>query len=136
MDEKEKLKGITGFEEQKTVGVSPWILAMLDELGEERKASHWTYTFEEFSFEIVEGRQSLWIVTRFPAGAQIAIRAAYCPDGELEIDEIQQVDAGIEIRISSTVGGFRTLLEFPRSDRPLMHCRTAINPVAPLLIPF
>src|SRR5215211_4638780 len=135
MSEKEKLMGITRFEEQKTAGVSPWMLSLLDELGGEAKAPHWTYSLEDFSFEIIEGTQSLWILTHFPAGGQIAFRAAYCPDGKLEIDEIQQTETGVEIQISSTVGGFRTLLEFPRSDRPLLHCKTTINPVAPLLIP-
>src|SRR5215207_1624421 len=136
MDEKEKLKGVTGFEEQETIGVSPWMLSLLHELGNERKAPHWTYSFEDFSFEIIEGTQSLWIVTRFPAGSEIAFRAAYCPDGKLEIDEIQQVETGIQIQISSTVGGFRTLLEFPHPDRPMLHCRTTLNPITPLLIPF
>jgi hypothetical protein len=136
MNEKEKLKGKTGFDEQETVGVSPWILSLLDELGSERKAPHWTYSLNDFSFEIVEGTQSLWIVARFPAGSEIAFRAAYCPDGKLEIDEIQQVETGIQIQISSTVGGFRTLLEFPHPDRPMLHCRTTLNPITPLLIPF
>lgn len=136
MDEKEKLKGITGFAAQKTVGVSPWILSMLDELGSQRKAPHWTYSFEDFSFEIIEGTQSLWIVTRFPAGGEIALRAAHCPDGKLEIDEIQQIGAGVEVQISSTVGSFRAQVQFPSADRPLLHCKTSLNPVAPLIIPF
>jgi hypothetical protein len=59
MDEKEKLKGMTGFKEQETVGVSPWMLSLLDELGSERKAPHWTYSFGDFSFEVIEGTQSL-----------------------------------------------------------------------------
>lgn len=66
MTEKQKLKGITGFEEQETVGVSPWILSLEDELGSERPVSHWDYSFEDFSFEIIEGKQSLWITSRFP----------------------------------------------------------------------
>lgn len=136
MDENEKLKGITGFEEQGTVGVSPWMLALLDELGSEKRAPHWTYSLDNFSFEIVEGTQSLWIVIHFPAGGDLAYRAAYCPDGKMEIDEILQTDTGIEIQISSTVGGFRVELEFPHVDRAFLHCKTSINPVAPLIIPF
>jgi hypothetical protein len=136
MNEKEKLKGITGFKEEEAVGISPWMLALLDELGSERKDPHWTYSLDDFSFEIIEGAQSLWIVSRFPGGAEIAFRAAYCPDGKLEIEEIRQTETGIEIEISSTVGGFRTLLEFPRPDRPMLRCQTTINPVVPLLIPF
>lgn len=136
MDEKEKLKGITGLNEQETVGVSAWVLSSLDELGTERKTPHWTYAHGDFSFELVEGTQFLWIVARFPAGGEIAFRAAYCPDGKLEIDEIRQTDTGIDAQISSTMGGFRVELEFPRPDQPLLHYKTTINPVAPLRIPF
>ena len=136
MSEKEKLKGRIGFEVQETAGVSPWMLSLLDELGGEKKAPRWTYSLDDFSFELVEGIQSLWIIARFPAGAEIAFRAAYCPDGRLEIDEIQQKDTGIEVEISSTVGGFRLELEFPNVARPFLHCRTSINPVSPLVIPF
>ena len=136
MDEKDKLKGNTGFDQQATVGVSPWLLSVLDELGGERRDPHWAYSSNDFSFEVVEGTQSIWIVMRFPAGGEVAFRPAYCPDGQLEIDEIQRIDNGIEVSISSTVGGFRTILEFPTPDRPILHCKTSLNPVAPLLIPF
>jgi hypothetical protein len=68
MSEKKNLKGITGFEDQETVAVSPWMLSLVGELGEDAPAPHWSYSFEEFSFEIVEATQSLWIIARFPAG--------------------------------------------------------------------
>ena len=136
MDDKEKLKGITGFDEQATVGVSPWILSLLDELGSERSAPRWTYSLNDFTFEMVEGTQSLWIIVNSPSGGEIAFRAAYCPDGRIEVDEIQQIDNGVEVQISSTVGGFRVELEFPRADRALLHYKTTINPIAPLVIPF
>lgn len=93
MSERQKLKGSTGFEEQATVGVSPWMLSVLDELGTEKKSPHWSYSLDDFSFELVEGIQSLWILTRFPVGGEIAFRAAYCPDGRLQIDDIQQTDS-------------------------------------------
>src|SRR5215208_4349075 len=138
MSEKEKLRGITGFEERETVGVSPWLLSLVDELGEDAPAPHWSYTFEDFSFEIVEGTQSIWLASRFPSGGRTALRAAYCPDGELEIDEITQlkIGNGIEIQVSSAVGGFPVQIDFPSTDRPMLHCRTTLNPVIPLLIPF
>ena len=136
MSQKEELKGITGFDEQKTVGVSPWMLSLLDELGSGRKDARWTYSSEDFSFELVEGTQSLWVIIRFPARGELAFRAAYCPDGKLEIDEIRQTETGTEVDISSTVGGFRLQLDFPNPERPMLHCKTTINPVAPLVIPF
>ena len=138
MEEKKKIKGSTGFEEQETVAVSPWMLSLVDELGEEGQAPHWTYTFDDFTFEIVEGRQSLWVTSQFPAGGRVAMRAAYCPDGELTIDEIRQIgaDNAVEVFLSSTVGPFRVEIHFPQADHPMLHFKTALNPVAPLLIPF
>lgn len=138
MDEKQKLKGITRFEEVETLGVSPWVLSLLDELGPEAPTPHWSYTFEDFSFEIIEGKQSLWNTARFPAGGRIALRAAYCPDGELAIDEIRQVgiDNALEIDLSATVGKFRVEVQFPQNGRPMLHYKTALIPAAPLLIPF
>lgn len=136
MDEKEKLKGITGFELQKTVGVSPWILSLLDELGNDRKAPRWSYSFEDFSFELIEGKQSLWVITKSPSGGEVAFRVAHCPDGNMEIEEIRKAGTGVEVQVSSTVGSFRVELEFPRSDRAFLHCKTILTPVAPLLIPF
>src|SRR5215208_5610184 len=138
MDEKQKLKGVTGFEERETVGVSPWMLSLVDELGEERPSPHWTYSFDEFSFEIIEGAQSLWITGRFPSGGRVALRAAYCPDGELAIDEIRQIgiDNAIEVHLTSTVGNFRVEIHFPQVGRPVLHYKTTLNPAAPLVIPF
>lgn len=138
MSQKQEVEGNKAFDEQETVGVSPWMLSLVDELGHEGRGSHWSYTFEEFSFEIVEGRQSLWITSRFPAGGRVALRAAYCPDGELRIEEIQQVgiDNAVEIRLSSTVGEYRVEVQFPQSERAMLHYKTTLKPAAPLLIPF
>ena len=144
MTETTGFKGITGFQEQKTVGVSPWMLSLLDDLGENRPGSRWSYILEEFSFDIFEVKQSLWVIARFPGGGEVALRAAYCPDGNLSIDEILQLDDGIEngrehgieIKLSSTVGPFNVRLEFPRTDRAFLRCTTKLLPTAPLLIPF
>lgn len=138
MSEQQKLKGITGFDEQETVGVSPWMLSLVDELGEERPTAHWTYSFDEVTFEVIEGRQSLWITAQFPAGGRVALRAAYCPDGELTVDEISQIgrDNSVEIHLSSTVGPFRVEVHFPQTDRPTLHYKSSLTPSAPLFIPF
>ena len=138
MDEKQKLKGKTGFEEQQTVGVSPYLLSLIDELGKDGPAPHWSYSQNEFTFEIVEGDQSLWITSRLGSHGQIAFRAAYCPEGELQIDEIlrQDLENGVDVRVRSTVGEFRVEVEFPHPDRPLLHFKTTLTPAVPLLIPF
>src|ERR1044071_6324348 len=96
MDQTVKLERIKGFEEQKTKGVSPWMLALLHELGEARPASSWTYLLQDFQFDIVEGDQSLWIVVHFPSGAEVALRAAYCPYNHITIHEMIALDDGVE----------------------------------------
>ena len=138
MSETKNLKGTTGMEEQETIGISPWMLSLLGELGEESLAPHWSYTFDEFTFEIIEGKQSLWITTQFQAGGRVALRAAYCPDGELTIDEIRQIgtENAVEVHVTSTIGNFLVEIHFPQANRPMLHYKTTLNPIAPLLIPF
>lgn len=138
MEAKQKLRGTTGLEEQESSGVSAWMLSLVDELGEESQAPHWTYTFEDFTFQIIEGKQSLWITSEFPAGGRIAMRAAYCPDGELTIDEIRQIgiDNAVEVHLTSTIGNFLVEIHFPQADRSMLHYKTTLDPIAPLLIPF
>lgn len=144
MDTVSKLEGIKGFEEQTTKGVSPWILSLERELGEERQAASWTYTIQDFVFELVEGDQSLWIMTRFPKGGEVALRAAYCPYNNITINEIRSIDDGVEhglengldIRLSSVTGNYRVRLEFPNPQRPLLRCTTSLTPAAPLFVPF
>lgn len=138
MSEKEKLKGSKGFQDQETLGISPWMLSLVAEWEEQPPAPYWSYASDEFLFEIIKGGESLWLRTHFPAGGQIAFRLAYCPDGELLIDEIVQRELGngVEIHLRATVGAFRVELEFPRNDRPLVHYRTSLTPSVPLRIPF
>lgn len=70
MEKTAKRESIKGFEEQKMKGVSPWVLSLQQELGLERPAASWSYTLQDFVFEILEGDQSLWIVARFPTGVR------------------------------------------------------------------
>jgi len=139
-----KLEGIKGFEEQKTKGVSPWALSLQQELGEERRASSWSYTLEGFLFDVVEGDQSLWIVARFPAGGEVALRAAYCPYNNITINEMRSIDDGVEhglgngvdFDVSSVTGDYHIRLEFPNPDRALLRCTTTLIPAAPLFLPY
>lgn len=139
-----KMEAIKGFEEQKTRGVSPWMLSLEQELGEERQAARWSYTSREFVFEVVEGDQSLWIITRFPKGGEVALRAAYCPYNHITINEIRSLDDGVEnglengleIQLTSVTGDYRVRLEFPHPDQTLLRCTTTLTPAEPLFVPF
>src|SRR5215217_1243858 len=144
MDQTAKLEGIKGFEEQKTKGVSPWMLSLQQELGEERRASSWSYSLQDFLFDIVEGDQSLWIVIRFPSGGEVALRAAYCPYNNITINELRSLGDGVEygtengmdIYLSSVTGEYHVRLEFPSPDHTLIRCTTTLIPAAPLFIPY
>ncbi len=70
-------------------------------------------------------------------GRSDCVSLAYCPDGRLEIDEIQQTETGIEVQDQFDGGRVSCRIGIPeRPDRAMLHCKTTINPVAPLLIPF
>jgi hypothetical protein len=139
-----KIEGIKGFQEEKTKGVSPLVLSLQQELGADRPATSWSYSLQDFQFDIIEGDKSLWIVTRFPKGGEVALRAAYCPSNHITINEMQAMDGGVEngfsrglkIQLSSVTGEYHVRLEFLRTDRALIHCTTTLTPAAPLFIPY
>jgi hypothetical protein len=139
-----KLEGIKGFQEEKTKGVSPWMLSLEQELGEERPDSSWSYALQDFEFNTIEGDQSLWVLIRFPKGGEVALRAAYCPYNHIEIKDMQVIDDGVEnsyhqgldIQLSSVTGDYKVRLEFLHPDRPLIRCTTSLTPAAPLFVPF
>ncbi|MFT3890980.1 MAG: hypothetical protein QM730_05045 [Anaerolineales bacterium] len=144
MEQMTAFEELRGFEIQKSKGISPWALSLQKELGTERQNAIWSYALQEFSFALVEGRQSLWLITRFPSGGEVALRLAYCPDNDLFLEEILHPDDGIEnnnerefrIRIQSAIGDFHIHIEFPSIEEPLLHCTTTLTPSASLFIPF
>lgn len=144
MEQAIHLDHVKGFEEEKTKGVSPWMLSLREELGEERPAARWSYALQDFVFDVIEGDQSLWIVIHFPQGGQVALRAAYCPYNHITVHEMKALNDGVEhglenslgIHLHSVTGEYRVCLEFPRPDRPLLHCTTTLVPAAPLFVPF
>jgi hypothetical protein len=144
MEQRMKIEEIKGFQGEKTKGVSPWMLSLEQELGPERPASSWSYSLQDFQFNIIEGDQSLWILVSFPKGGEVALRAAYCPYNHIAINDMKVLDDGVEnhynqgleIQLSSVTGEYRVRLEFLRPDRALIHCTTTLIPAAPLFIPY
>jgi hypothetical protein len=139
-----KLEEIKGFQEEKTKGVSPWMLSLEQELGPERPAASWSYTLQDFEFKVIEGDQSLWVIIHFPQGGEIALRAAYCPYNHIAITDIRHTNDGLEnvfdqvleVELSSVTGEYHVRLDFPRADRALIRCTTTLIPAAPLFLPY
>jgi hypothetical protein len=139
-----KIEANKGFQEEKTRGVSPWMLALEQELGEGRPDASWSFSLQDFQFNIIEGDQSLWIVVTFPKGGEIALRAAYCPYNHIEINDMRVISdeventhhQGLDIHLSSVTGEYHVQLAFLRPDRALIHCTTMLTPTAPLFVPF
>ncbi len=144
MNQTIKLEGIKGFQQEKTKGVSPWMLSLEQELGPERPAARWSYTLQDFEFNVFEGEQSLWIVIRFPKGGEVALRAAYCPYNHIVITNMRRRDDGLEnvfdqvleIELSSVTGDYHVRLEMParRPRPPPLHHN--FDPGSPALCPL
>ena len=136
MDLTDTQKSITSLEEQSSVSVSPWTMSLQEELRPERRKPHWAYSLQGFSFEIVERPHSLSVVTRFPAGGEMALQVGFCPYGDLRIEHIRPLDNGVDITALSLIGQYHVRLEFPSLDRPLLHCTSSLIPPQPLRMPF
>ncbi len=136
MDITDTHKATRGFDQQSSVGVSPWTMSLQEELRPERRQPHWAYSLLGFSFEIVERPHSLSVVARFPAGGEMALQVGFCPYGDLRIEHIRPLDNGVHITALSLIGEYHVRLEFPSLDRPLLHCTSSLIPPQPLRMPF
>lgn len=123
------------YDEHRTRDVSPWMFAAADQSAGEQPPL-WRSTFDDMSFRAVRGADSIWIIAAFGSGARIALRAAYCPRGQLAVTHIEETDSGVRLRIDSAIGTFRTDIGFAAEDLPLLHVTTALRPDAPLTMPY
>lgn len=117
-------------------GQRPHTLAVPRELNNrgERLAS---FRFEEWTLEVIRGREVVWLLIRFSQrDGGVALRGVYSPDGDLEIEGVDQNEDGLTLQVNgTTMGRFRAKLTL--LDVKAMHFRWEawLTPAADLLMP-
>lgn len=90
----------------------------------------------EYTIEIKCTDNSLWVIANWPTTGRIAFRAAYAITAVFTVDGLKEKNGEIEISLSTALGTYKVMLEFPDPKNPLFHYITEFTPYKPLLIPF
>lgn len=123
-------------DEDKTAGFEPWTLALRDELASGQMSQHGLIHVGGCSAEILQGRDSLWIVTRRAEIGGFALRAIYAPGPPMQIERISERDSVTEVHVTSALGDFDVRLDVPGDSASLFRCTVSLTPADDLRLPF
>ncbi len=109
-------------------------MAVRDELAGSREWLPGPWKSGPVTLNACAGRESLWIVARWPRGGGVAFRAAYAPGGTLSVEEVA-VEAGTaRFQLKTSLGRCRVEMTLPEDG--LLHWTTWLTPKTDLLLPF
>ncbi|MDO3628604.1 hypothetical protein [Mucilaginibacter sp. BT774] len=115
---------------------SAWLL----NINEQLNAPGLQPVFEQetlgYSFKVYFLGDSCWMVAAWPKGSRIAFRMAYSPNGNLELKKILDKDQKITFLITSLMGNYKIMVQWPSRDNPVLRLTTTLEASAPLLFPY
>jgi hypothetical protein len=117
-------------------GISPWATAASLTFAEKELPGVYTRELNGFDFNIHLTVDSCWIRVNWAGGGQLAFRAAYAPDGDLEIKRSIETETGIDLTLSSVIGKYTVGITFTEDIKPILHYTSKLSPATDLLIPF
>jgi len=89
-----------------------------------------------YTFQIYNTGDSLWIVALMPDNSKIAFRAAFGMNSCFEVVNLFEDENTIVIVLSSRLGNYEVRIDFPDSSTPLLHYTTSFTANMPIMIPF
>jgi len=116
-------------------GLSPWAAAAASELAE-GEPSLFQHTSGNWSFNIFNTTDSIWVDVALPDGGRMAFRAAYSPGASLEISRHKMKEKGIDLWLSSDTGTFETSIWIEDGQAPVLRYITRLKPAKDLFVPF
>jgi hypothetical protein len=116
-------------------GISPWAMAAENTLTKEELPVLFEKKIKDFDFHVLLSDDSLYIKANWPDGS-ISFRAAYAPDGQLELQKKQLISNGIELSLTSSIGVQTVQIEWLMGNYPILHFTNSLKPIADLHFPF
>lgn len=131
-----KLEIKRGEDTAPRLGASAWAYAVREEFM--RNPPHVIQQLDVpgMRVEVAEGRQSLWLMTRWPSGGGLAIRLTYCPDASSRLANVVPTEYGMELFVTVAAGKFRVRIELADRENGLIHWTVAFTPNGDMVVPF
>jgi hypothetical protein len=119
-----------------STGISVWAATAASELADVTTQPLHTCTVQDFTFEVVNLDDGIWVVANWKNGGKIAYRAAYAPDGLHSVSLKKDRQGNIAIHAGSAIGAYTVTLAFPKSDNAMLRYTSALTPARELAVPF
>jgi hypothetical protein len=114
--------------------ISPWTATVQDDL--ENGTVLWEKKFHDYSFQLYNTGDSIWIVSLWPNQGKMAFRAAFGMNSCFEVTNLFEDGQKTVLNLVSKLGKYEIEVDFPEDNSPLLHYKTSFNAAFPMTIPF
>jgi hypothetical protein len=114
--------------------ISPWAATVHADL--ENSAVIWEKEFQNYTFQIYNTGDSLWIVVTWPDQGKMAFRPAFGMNSCFEVTNLFDDGQFLVISLQTRLGQYEIQVSFPDVNTPLLHYSTSFKANQPLMIPF
>ncbi|MDR7211643.1 hypothetical protein [Flavobacterium piscis] len=90
----------------------------------------------DYTYQVYNTGDSLWIIVLLPGNGKIAFRAAFGMNSCFEVVNLFEDEDTIVIVLNSRLGNYEVRINFPDGTTPLLHYTTSFTANRPLMIPF
>lgn len=114
--------------------ISPWAATVQADL--ENSAVIWEKEFQNYTFQVFNTGDSIWIVAAWPENGKMAFRPAFGMNSCFEVTNLFDDGQILVISLQTRLGQYEVQISFPGDKAPLLHYTTSFKSNQPLMIPF
>lgn len=117
--------------------VSPYVLALREELHSRSMRSVGRFDLRDFEVEITAGRDSIWALVRRPGRGGLALRVGQTPGGQKAIRKHGgQNGEALRFQVDTLIGELELIFGTETNELPVLRVTTVLTPAVDLLVPF
>jgi hypothetical protein len=116
--------------------ISPWAISAAKRVSESGISFLYECSIDTFDFKVHLTEDSLWIIADNDLGGRVTFRAAYSPDGGMELNQMVEQQGLVSFDLISVNGSLQVNLWILPGAEPLIRYTVQMNPSRELLIPF
>ncbi|HLV06912.1 MAG TPA: hypothetical protein VKY80_04495 [Croceibacterium sp.] len=121
----------------KLVGISPYVLSLREELRTGSMKRHGQFELGDLDVEVCQGRDSVWAIIRREGQGGLALRAAYVPNGDIQVRKRKPEEGvALELEIESVIGSHSICFTTSSADLHRLLAQVTFTPTMDMRIPF
>lgn len=114
--------------------ISPWSVTVQSDI--DNRSALLSKKIFNYTYEVYNCEDSLWIVCIGPKKERLAFRAAFALNSTFKIEKWLENENGFQLKLNTELGKYEVSIDFPEAKSHLLHFKTTIQLKKPLVIPF